>query len=88
MSALKEQPRHRLTLRFVSAPLEAGLFNALVEQCQIIEHPHHRPDGEDGGFLQDRHGGRAVRRVDPERATGLLRQDRAAGSHAGQKPTD
>ena len=68
--------------------LEADLFNALVEQRQIIEHPHHRPDGEDGGFLQDGHGGRAVRQVDPERAAGLLRQDGAAGSHADQKPKD
>jgi adenylate cyclase len=31
MSALKEQPRHRLTLRFVSAPLEAEYQEALVD---------------------------------------------------------
>src|ERR1700722_21039662 len=62
--------------------LEADLFNALIEQRQIIENPHHRPNGENGGFLHDGHGGRAVRRVDSERATGLLRQDGAGRSHA------
>jgi hypothetical protein len=68
--------------------LEAGVFNVLVKQRQIIEHPHHRPDGEDGGFLQGRHAGRAVRRVDLQNASGLLCQGGIDGTRASQKPND
>ena len=69
--------------------LKAVLLHALVEQHQIVEHAHHRPHCKGGRFLQNGHGGRAVRRVDFQNAAGLLRQDGAGRGHAGQqKPND
>ena len=68
--------------------LKAGLLHALVEQHQIVEHPHHRPHRKGGRLLQDGHGGRAVWGVDLEDPSRLLRQDGAAGGHAGQEPKD
>ena len=68
--------------------LKAGLLHALVEEHQIVEHAHHRPDGKGGGFFEDGHAGRAVGRVDLQGAPGLLRQDGARGSHAAQKPNN
>jgi hypothetical protein len=36
----------------------------LVEGHKVIEDPHHRPLGDDGGLLMDRHARRAVEHVD------------------------
>src|SRR6516225_1345017 len=51
----------------------------LVEQDEVVHHRHHRALSHDGGFLVDRHAGRAVDDVLLEDATLLLGDCRGRG---------
>ena len=53
--------------------LHAALRHALVVHHKVVEDPHHRPLARDGGFLVDRHAGRAVEEENLEDAARFLR---------------
>ena len=63
---------------------EAVLRDVLVEQHEVVEHRHHRPLGDDGRFLVDRHAGRAVDHVLPENTALLLGECLSAGHRRDQ----
>ncbi len=87
---MKDQPGAVLVPRPVAGKVrhdrgEAILRDVLVEHDEVVEHPHHRPFGNDRRFLVDRHARWAVDDVLFEDPTVLLR-DRGAGcGHHGQE---
>ena len=76
-SSLHDQP----VARSVTIGLQAVLRHALVEHDEVVEHAHHRPLGEDGRFLVDRHARRAVGTVRFQNAALLLGECRCSGEH-------
>src|SRR5207302_761207 len=53
--------------------VDAVLPDLRIERDEIVEHPQHRPLGEDRLLLVDRHAGRAVDRVDLQDTAMFLR---------------
>jgi len=62
--------------------LEAVLRYVLVEHDEVVEHPHHRPLGEDGRFLADRHARCAVGNVHFQNAARFFGECRISASQS------
>src|SRR5215831_5061469 len=64
--------------------IAAVLLHMLVEEDEVVEHPHHRTLGDEGYLLMDRHAGRTVEAVHFEDAARLLGKCRGARRDSGQ----
>src|SRR5205085_764349 len=62
-----------------------ALRHVLVVHDEVIEHPHHRPFGEDRRLLVDRHARRAVGTVHFQNAALLLGECRLSGEHCKEQ---
>src|ERR1700724_1894792 len=65
--------------------LFAVLPDVLVEEDEIIEHPHHRHDRRYAALLKDRHAGWAVAMKHPQNAALLLGKRHVGRHHAKQQ---
>ena len=77
LAQLESQPRAVLVPRPTGRQLwldrgKAVLRQVLVEDDEVVHHPHHRPFGDDRRFLVDRHRGRTVNDVLPKNAARFL----------------
>jgi len=90
LAQCKGQPRPLLVPRPTRGEigndrLEAVLLHMLIEHDEVVEHPHHRPEGGNRRFLVDRHAGGAVEMRHSENAARLLRLGRLRSSGRGNQ---